>query len=569
MRHQLSLLHVCLLMLTAVSAVAQQPNAFDLIPDTASFVVRLQTPDQTVKDVANFVDQVQPGFGPVVEGQAAALGQAIQNPTLAGVDRTKDWYLLAFPSPSPNPSDSPPEAVYLIPVTDADAARAALGDRFGFAEKNGYLAWSEEAILAEQMKSCFDGKTAAISKKMDEASAKKMMASHLTVFINAEALKATYADELARADEQLEEVLAAMADQIKVANPGLDPEMALGIYRTMGAYLIQAARDSESAVASINITDGILRIEELLTVAKGSQADQFLASHPVSDMARLTKIPAGLDGYFGVSGDPTRLIAWAGEFLDSQVTDEAAKQKFVKALKAMEGVKIGAYVGGGGLDLDRDDALQLFGTVEANPADQLRAATMMFQDEMKYEIGGITQTQSFKMNVDTIDGQAVDLYQFNQTVPPALDPTGIQSAINKRFYGANGLQQRLVFKKDLVMTTAGGGTEAMKQLLNASEWTDSNLLKARAALHKESNLILLTDVPNMVLDFAKLILETGTIPVPVQAEQLEPLKIAPSYAGFSMAVAPQQLHFRTNVPVETFQGFAQIGMFVQGLMMAN
>lgn len=569
MRHQLSLLHVCLLMLTAVPAVAQQPNAFDLIPDTATFVVRLQTPDQTVKDVANFVDQVQPGFGPVVEGQAAALGQVIQNPTLAGVDRTKDWYLLAFPSPGPNPADSPPEAVYLIPVTDADAARAALGDRFGFAEKNGYLAWSEEAILAEQMKSCFEGKTAAISKKMDEASAEKMMASHLTVFINAEALKTTYADQLAQADETLEEALAALADQMKVASPGLDPEMALGIYRTLGAYLIQAARDSESAVASINIADGILRIEELLTVAKGTQADEFLAAQPVSNMARLTNVPAGLDGYFGVSGDPTRLIAWAGEFIDSQVTDEAAKAKFQKSLKAMEGVKFGAYVGGGGLNMEQEGVMQLFGIAEVAPSDKMRAALMLFQDEMKYEIGGITQTQSFKPNAETIAGQTVDLYRFKQTFPPEMDPTGMQAAIHDRMYGDGTMQQRLVFKNDLITTTVGGGTEAMKQLLDASKSTDSNMLKARAALHKESNLLLLTDVPNLVLDFAKLILETGAIPVPVQAEQLEPLKIAPSYAGFSMAVAPQQLHFRTNVPVETFQGFAQIGMFVQGLMMAN
>lgn len=125
--------------------------------------------------------------------------------------------------------------------------------------------------------------------------------------------------------------------------------------------------------------------------------------------------------------------------------------------------------------------------------------------------------------------------------------------------------QRIVLKDDVVMQTMGGDSEAMKRLMTAASWSDSQLLAARARQHEKANGMILVDVPNTIEKFAKLILGTGAFPVPVRAEQLDGLVIAPNYAGFSVAVEKQRLTARTNIPVETFRGFVQIGTFVRQL----
>ena len=148
-------------------------------------------------------------------------------------------------------------------------------------------------------------------------------------------------------------------------------------------------------------------------------------------------------------------------------------------------------------------------------------------------------------------------------IAPELDPTGLQRAVNEKMYGPDGIAARIVVKEDLLLQTMGGGPESMKQLMTATTWSDSKLLEARARQLEKANLLMLVDMPNMIQKFAKLILGSGAIPIPVKPELLDGLTISPSYAGFSVAVEKEQLHARTSIPLETFQGFVQIGTFVQ------
>ncbi len=546
--------------LTALPAMGQEPSAYDLIPADASFVVRLQAPDQTVKDLANFVDKVQPGFGPFVESQAMAIGRVIQNATLAGVDRSKDWYLVGFAN-----AEAAPEIVFLIPAEDVGALKDGVGDDFEFAEKSGLVAYSTEGDLIDQMKDCFDGKSKPISGRIDEPSRKEMAEGHLAAFINAASLKTTYAAELDDADEKLNEAIDALSRQVESTNPGVDMAYAMDMYRSMGACLLQAIRDSETAVLSIQATDSALQIDELLTVTSGSETDVFLKSQPLSEMPRLSTVPEGLSAYFGGSANPEPIMKWAGQLMDKVITDEEIRKKFEKSFATMREVQFGAVVGGFGMDLEQDAALQYFGLADVKPAAKLRSAMMEYQTETEYEIAGIKQKQSYKPDAEKIDDLSIDLYRLEQTMPPSLDPTGMQKAMNERLYGPDGMVQRMAFKGDLLMQTMGGGTEAIRKLASSSQWTSETLKAARARQHKEANFLLLGDLPNMLLDFGRIMLGAGALPVPIQAEQLDGLQLAPSYSGFSMAVAPQRLSVRTSLSVETFQGFAQIVAFIQGM----
>lgn len=103
----------------------------------------------------------------------------------------------------------------------------------------------------------------------------------------------------------------------------------------------------------------------------------------------------------------------------------------------------------------------------------------------------------------------------------------------------------------------------MKQLVESPEWQEESLLAARARQHEKANLVVLVDLPNSVYKFAKLIIGTGALPIPIQSEQIEGLELPASYSGFSLAVEDNRLSTTTNVSVETFQGFVRMAMFIQ------
>ena len=71
------------------------------------------------------------------------------------------------------------------------------------------------------------------------------------------------------------------------------------------------------------------------------------------------------------------------------------------------------------------------------------------------------------------------------------------------------------------------------------------------------------DLPSYFSEVANMILSSGALPIPVQADGLEDLEIPRSYAGFAMVAEPNRLHVRSVIPVETFQGITQLGMFFQ------
>ncbi len=291
MRFSALLTVIALPLLTVCQVMAQDSGAYDLIPGDAAAVVRLQAPDQTIDDLANFVDKVQPGTGAIVRVQAASIGMAISNRTLAGVDRSKDWYVILFAN-----SNGPPEEVVLVSATDTAALKQAVGANFHYAEKDSWVAYSRTAGLIEQVQACFGGRLSPVSGHMDEHVRNELSSGQLTVFVNSDSLKKTYAAQLAQAEDQLDELIEVMGAQIRAGNAQLDLEYVMDIYRRIGKLGIQIVRDSKSAVLSLHVTDTAVRIEEILTVHKDTESDVFLKNQPVSDMSLLKSIPQGLSG---------------------------------------------------------------------------------------------------------------------------------------------------------------------------------------------------------------------------------------------------------------------------------
>lgn len=555
-----SLLAVSVSCLFVQQPVAFADDGFDLIPANASLVVRLNAPQSTLEDLAAFVNKVQPGVGGILSGQAGMLGMGIANPSLDGVFMNSDWYAAVFARPT-----GPPDVVWLIPSSDADEVKRSVNPGYKFAVKGQFIAYSQSVDRIQNVEACFSGDVAPVASLLDERQRKMMSSGHLTLLVNGGVLKSVFADQLERADDELAGLIDTIASQASVGNSQMDLTYVWDMYREFGRHVLQTVRDSEAFVISVEATENALQIDELLSVSTGSKTDAALLTQLPSDLATLTSVPQGQSIYFGAHGDMTPFMAYVERMMVNMPVDDKAREHFKDSFAVMKEVKFGSIVGGGDLLSADDSGMKYFGISEISPASKIREAFAGIGPGLEYEIAGLKQSQTYTPDAEEIDGLSVDLFQFKQTVPPELDPTGMQRAIQEKLYGPDGQTQRLVAKGDTLYQTMGGGIDGMNQLLSSEKWTDSKLLAARDRLPEQANLLCLVDIPSMIQRFAKLIISTGSVPVPLTEDQLSGLKIAPSYAGFSVTSEPQRVFVRSSIPVETLQGFAQIVFFVQQL----
>ena len=556
MRLSVRLIPLFTLFLPTLSA---QESGFDLIPETAAAVVRIQAPEQITADLVEFINKVQPGFGGLAEAQLPmAFGQAIKNPQLAGVDQSKDWYVALFVDES-----GEPKGVLVLPVTDADEAKGAMEETFEFVEHKTWLICSPEGQFLDEFEELKDGKLKSAASLLDEQLEAIVMKGHVTFAVNAVLLRETFADELNSADDRLEELIQMMATQIKQASPSMDMEYVLDMYRDLGKAVLQAVNDSESYALSIEVTDDALKIDQLLTVGKETDTAAFFATQPVSDMPTLKSVPEGLMGYMGIHGNPDSLLTWSKSVVEKVIKNDEQKALTLKALESLTEAEFGTLAAGGDLLPEEDVAMRYFSVAEIAPAQLIRDMMKSLGNGVEYEVAGIEQQLTYEPDAEKIGDQSVDIYRLKQTIPDSLDPTGMQKKVNEKLYGPDGMVQRLLLKGDVMLQTMGGGLDAMKRLAESSEWQDETLLSARARQHEKANVIVLVDLPNSVYKFAKLIIGTGTLPIPIQLEQIEGLELPASYSGFSLAMEENRLSTTTNISVESFQGFVLMAMYVQ------
>lgn len=556
MRVSLRLIPILTLLLPTVRA---QESGLELIPETAAAVIRIQAPEQITTDLVEFINKVQPGFGGLAEAQLPmAFGQAIKNPQLAGVDQSKDWYVALFVDDS-----GEPKGVLILPVTDANEAKGAMEETFEFLEHETWLICSPEGRFFDDFEELKNGKLKSAASLLDDQLEAIVMQGHVTFALNAVLLRETFADELNSADDRLEELIQAMGEQIQQASPAIDMEYVLDVYRDLGKTALQAVNDSESYALSIKVTDNALKIDQLLTVGEETATAAFFATQPVSEMSSLKSVPEGLMGYLGIHGDPSSLLTWSKSVVEKVIKNEEQKALTLKALESLKESEFGTLAAGGDLLPEEETAMRYFSIAEIAPAQKIRDMMKSLGNGVEYEVAGIEQQLTYEPDAEKIGDQSVDIYRVKQTIPAGLDPTGLQKKINEKLYGSDGIVQRILLKENVMLQTMGGGLDAMKQLVESPEWQEESLLAARARQHEKANLVVLVDLPNSVYKFAKLIIGTGALPIPIQSEQIEGLELPASYSGFSLAVEDNRLSTTTNVSVETFQGFVRMAMFIQ------
>lgn len=540
----------------------------DVVPTNAAIVGRLKAPQTTLEKTGAFVNQGAPGLGFLVLSQAGALGAAISNTTLGGVDLSKDWYFAAFVE-----KNAPPTVVFLVPATDEKDLKEAVGSGFTFVSGDGFVAYSEDAAAAELIANCKAGKSKSITTLMDKRATSLADESELSVFVNIARLRETYSEELIAADKQLDDALEGIkALTAGAANqtPGINLDAVWDMYGSLGHKVLQGVRDSDSFTLGLKVNNDALTIEELLVVGKDSASDKFLQSHPASDMALMLKQPQSQIAYFGASGNSSGVMQWAMDMSAKMIAgNEESKKHFDKVRSEMASVKYGSITGSMGLTAPTAEGILSAAIVmEATPATKLREIGRTASNAFKVDIPGVKQEITVKPDAEKVGDLTVDVMQMKQEYGEDFPGAELQNKILSVVYGKSGLTQRMTVNKNLYLQTIGGGADNMKSIVASldapSSGNPSAVAKSRARQLEKANFLMMLDLPNLVVKVAGIAEDLSkkeiVPPLPPQfsAAQLKAAKVDASYITFAAGAEPQGLRLRSEIPSGTIGGFFKI-----------
>lgn len=521
----------------------------------ADVVIRIRQFDGTVEKVAALVNAVQPGFGDMVSQNAPAFGLAISNPGMAGVDRSKDFYLCLFMR-----EEGEPKALFAIPTTDGEALSKALPGNFEAQVRDDWVFYADKDHGVPEVAGESD--SLATILEGDSNAAKVFANSDISLHVNIDHIAEVYDSKLQQGREFFETQLEQGLNAPNVANP----EAIVGILKAEAKLAFKLLDETESLTLGLTPSAEQLQVDQLLEFAEGSDLAKFVANQPKSKFAGITKLAAGLPAYVGMSGDMAQIsemgMQIAGSLFEGTAMAEGMKE-YVEVLKKHDTHSgIAAFdLAGGDQGLIRSSML-----FETKGASDLLTASRAFYDkiqEMKF--GDVTTKLEIAQAAETIGTRKVDIITTTQEFDASSPSAEMATKMNAILYGANGIQTRMVSLADGLLMTQGGNKESMEAALKAYDSSNNTLEDVRKDLPAEAHLLVLLDLPGLVTNGMLAATTIPDAPVPFSKETVEALQISRSYLTVTAVGGEDTMHVTTRIPATQFQGIVSLVMFAQSL----
>lgn len=566
-RVQCVFLAVCLI--GAAIPLAAAETALDAISSDVGVVLRVKNPKATVDKVADFINQVVPGVGDQVRAQSDAIGVAISNPTLAGVDRESDWWLAVYP----RGGEQEPAVVFVVPGSDLKAMKEALGESYKFIEHGKFGVYSDDADINDKTAALLKGTGKSITTAIDKDSLAVFDKGDVSVFINVARIYTVYKDQIIEGRERLTQELENVPSEVP-GTPGINPKMMADVALQVVNAVLQGLEDTKSCTIAGMISNEGLAFEDLVRVADGSKTDKLLQKSPPNPLSSLAALPAGGLGYFGFHAELSELMQFGLRMLAGMVDPKEIKG-FEAGLAEMQKLKYGAIVSSFGLGSAEEGAIRSVSLTEVSDPSKLRSlSAALMKAAGTIETGGMKQTYSVKADAEKLGENPVDLLTVKVEPAEGSDPANgeMLDRFMKVLYGPEGMITRTVYLKDKVVQANGGGKAALEKALaaldNKSEAVGSAapFQQARGRLAEKANLVVLFDLPGTAAKVIELVVESGAVAVPLSPEAIKGLDLKPSFVGLSLATEAQGLRVKTSIPTEQAQGIAKIVMLVLGTL---
>lgn len=536
----------CLSVSTFVSAEAGKADPLSLLPADAHIIIRVQAPEKTLQDLADFVNSIQPGAGGMILGQQSAIGGAIGNPGLVGVDMSRDWYVAINVN-----KGGPPQTALLLPTTDADAMQSAMGSLTGHAIGDWVAFGRNEGDLAG-IKSCEQGDAKSVALSDDVKAA--FSGRHVAVLINGTQVKQKFADELEQMETQWEGFVSMIVGQIQATSPQTNVESVKELYSMMGSTAIQIINDTDSLLLTVNVADGNLEIGEMLSVTPDSVSGRYLSAQKSTAFSQLAKMPTGLQGYLGVNVDVQPMMDWSLRMMVGALSEDpevAAKLK--TQFESVRDWKVGEMCLGGGFS--EAGGMQYLQRTELAPGKVVREFMQAFGELGKVTVSGIEQEYDYQRAAEKVGGLEVDVLNVKQNVPEGFDPTGMAKELIDAMYGENGMQQRVAVDGDVIYQVVGGDLDLLGALVTGDAQPTTAWTSVRAAHPEQVNVMGMIDLPAVVLSAMKMFSKVPQAGIPVDEQMLDAIQFPESYVGFSMVASKDRLDVLTTIPASTLQNF--------------
>jgi len=534
----------------ALAATPETPLKF--FSSHVDVIIRLKEPDRTLEKVTGLVNKVQPGAGDALKSQqSAGLGALVSNPTLTGVDQTRDWYAGIYFLP-----DEAPVVVFAIPAIDTDDLVSAVGEMTTQVQGKWVLYTDAEKIPEVDS-------SASAETQLGAGQIASLLSGDLNIYVNTEHVTEIYADQIDVARNRVLENLNQL--RFLPSQGDIDPQVMIDMYGSLAEALFQAVDDAQTSLASLTITDSDLVFSKQVAFADASKTSHFLARNKPDAMADLDHLPAGAQLYYGASGAMKEFIRSSVTMTFGMMNDKSLSEKIEQSLKLLDPVTYGATVASLAISQTSESPFQAVMIVNASPIDDVRKFSRTVAEAVgTLENNSISQTSSLKVDAETYGSHQVDLVEVKQEIKPDA-PTGeLQRKLHNLMFGGDTMQTRTAYLDKQYVSTVGGGQKPMKDFLAGLEsGKSSSLKKFREPLMKEANFLMFMDLPRFSGDFLSLAAERMEgFPIPLNAQMISSLNLKPSYVGIAVGSTPNTARLELRLPVEQIIGVSKIGVLI-------
>ena len=516
-------------------------DAVALIPAEAGVVVRIADPDSAITHVSDFVKNSAPQFAGFVQQARVFLGIGVNNPTLSGINLKRPWYVVMVPK-----ADAKPATVFLLPVANAQAAEESVGPNFTFKVLGTYLAYSEDADALESF-----GEGGKIADALPKGTMEMAADADITIFVNAPALRETYADGLNDGFEMIQQQAATQA---------ATPE-AMKQQEQVFAFMKQVIEDADGLSIGLSASADRLTVKKIFQVAAGTDAAKALAAQSPAKFAALDKLPEALDGYFAFEGDIKPLVeAVSGLAPASDESIADTMKAFAEA--GFEAAAGGFKLGGGGEPL--------LSGVQVTMMEDMSKAKSATEQYLTQSNG---QTQNgLKTTVETtgtVDVAGLSMTTYSTSVEAVEQTPEAQQGeafFNMIFDGS--LEQKVGYTADAVVQVLAGddafAEEVVSHVNGSSGHTNEPLDAARKLVPAQGNLFGAIDLAAVIQSGLAAAAESGQIPIPVDAATVRGIDVESDYAVFVVIAKDRVLESTAVLPATTVRNIADMAMQLQG-----